>query len=95
VVKIVRVLWPRKVPRKRFSLKHVLVLRSKIFLRELTFSNTLSSNPKSSHSVGVGPNFSHKMLFYLRACTNFTAIFFIVQRHGSMTMHDYVYHSSF
>ena len=34
-----------------------------IFLRELTLSSTLSSNPKSSHSVD--PQFSHKLLFYV------------------------------
>jgi hypothetical protein len=57
-----------------------------IFLRELTLSNTLSSNPKSSHSVD--PQFSHKLLSSI--FTNFTTNFFIVQRHGSMTIHDYV-----
>jgi hypothetical protein len=35
---------------------------TKIFLRELTLSNTLSSNPKSSRSVDLA--FSHKLLFY-------------------------------
>ena len=38
-------------------------LRTEIFLRELTLSSTLSSNPKSSHSVD--PQFFHKLLFYL------------------------------
>ena len=38
-------------------------LRTEIFLRELTLSSTLSSNPKSSHSVD--PQFSHKLLFYV------------------------------
>ena len=53
-------------------------LRTEIFLRELTLSSTLSSNPKSSHSVD--PQFSHKLLFF----TKFTTNFFIVQRHGWM-----------
>ena len=35
---------------------------TEIFLRELALSNTLSSNPKSSCSVGLA--FSHKLLFY-------------------------------
>ena len=38
-------------------------LRTEIFLRELTLSSTLSSNPKSSHSVD--PQFSHKLVFYV------------------------------
>ena len=38
-------------------------LRTEIFLRELTLSSTLSSNPKSSHSVD--PQFPHKLLFYV------------------------------
>ena len=38
-------------------------LRTEIFLRELTLSSTLSSNPKSSYSVD--PQFSHKLLFYV------------------------------
>ena len=42
---------------------HLACLGSEIFLRELTLSSTLSSNPKSSHSVD--PQFSHKLLFYL------------------------------
>ena len=50
-------------------------LRTEIFLRELTLSSTLNPNPKSSHSVD--PQFSHKLLFIF---TNFTIIFFIVQR---------------
>ena len=35
---------------------------TEIFLRELALSNTLSSNPKSSRSVGLA--FSHKLVFY-------------------------------
>ena len=35
---------------------------TEIFLRELALLNTLSSNPKSSRSVGLA--FSHKLLFY-------------------------------
>ena len=35
---------------------------TEIFLRELALLNTLSSNPKSSRSVGLV--FSHKLLFY-------------------------------
>jgi hypothetical protein len=35
---------------------------TEIFLRELALLNTLSSNPKSSLSVGLA--FSHKLLFY-------------------------------
>ena len=38
-------------------------LTTEIFLRELTLSSTLDSNPKSSHYVD--PQFSHKLLFYL------------------------------
>ena len=38
-------------------------LRTEIFLRELTLSSTLSSNPKSSHSVV--PQFFHKLVFYV------------------------------
>jgi hypothetical protein len=64
---------------------HFTCLGTEIFVRELTLSNTLSSNPKSSHSVD--PQFFHKLLLYLHY--NFTTNFFIVQRHGSMTIHDY------
>ena len=35
---------------------------TEIFLRELALLNTLSSNPKSSRSVGLA--FSHKLLFF-------------------------------
>ena len=54
---LVCVLWPDIVH------SHKACLRSEIFWRELILSSTLSSNPKSSHSVY--PQFSHKMLFYL------------------------------
>jgi hypothetical protein len=37
-------------------------LATKIFLRELILSNTLSFNPKGSRSVDLA--FSHKLLFY-------------------------------
>ena len=42
---------------------HFPCLGTEIFLRELTLSNTLSSNPKSSRSIDV--QFSHKLQFYL------------------------------
>jgi hypothetical protein len=42
---------------------HFPFLGTEIFLRELTLSNTLSSNPKSSRSVDL--QFSHKLQFYL------------------------------
>ena len=35
---------------------------TEIFLQELALLNTLSSNPKSSRSVGLA--FSHQLLFY-------------------------------
>ena len=38
-------------------------LRTEIFLRELTLSSTLSSNPKSSHSIDS--QFSRKLLFHV------------------------------
>ena len=64
---------------------HFTCLGTEIFLRELTLSNTLSLNPKSSRSVD---------LHFLTNCnfifTNFTTTFFIVQQHGSMTTNDYV-----
>jgi hypothetical protein len=42
---------------------HFPCLGTEIFLRELTLSNTLSSNPKSSRSIDL--QFSHKLQFYL------------------------------
>jgi hypothetical protein len=42
---------------------HFTHLGTEIFLRELTLSNMLSSNPKSSRSVDL--QFSHKLQFYL------------------------------
>jgi hypothetical protein len=59
---------------------HFPCLGTEIFLRQLTLSNTLSSNPKSFRSIDL--HFSHKLQFIF---TNFTTNFFIVQRHGSMT----------
>jgi hypothetical protein len=57
-----RLLWPRKVPRKRFSFP--MSWNWDIFMGTNTFdSNTLSSNPKSSRSVD--PQFFHKLLFYI------------------------------
>ena len=54
--------------------------------RNIFTGTKLSSNPKISRFVD--PHFSYKLLFYLH---EFHAIyFFIVQRHGSMTTHDYV-----
>jgi hypothetical protein len=66
---------------------HFPCLGTDIFLRELTPSNTLSSDPKSSRSVDL--QFSHKLQFNF-IFTNFTTTFFVVQRHGSMTTNDYV-----
>jgi hypothetical protein len=45
------------------ALPLVLEVGTEILLRELTLSNTLSSNPKSSRSVDLP--FSHKLQFYL------------------------------
>ena len=59
---------------------HFTHLGTEIFLRELTLSNTLSLNPKSSRSIDL--EFSHKLQFHDNV--------FIVQRHGSMTTNDYV-----
>ena len=56
---------------------HFACLGTEIFLRELTLSSTLSSNPKSSRSVDL--QFLHKLLFYLH---KFYDKFFIVQRHA-------------
>ena len=56
---------------------HFVCLGTEIFLRELTLSSTLSSNPKSSRSVDL--QFLHKLLFYIH---KFYDKFFIVQRHG-------------
>ena len=56
---------------------HFACLGTKIFLRELTLSSTLSSNPKSSRSVDL--QFFNKLLFYLH---KYYDKFFIVQRHG-------------
>ena len=42
---------------------HSTCLGTELFLPELTFSSTLSSNPKSSCSAD--PQFSHELLFYL------------------------------
>ena len=56
---------------------HFACLGTEIFLRELTLSSTLSSNPKSSRCVDL--QFFHKLLFYLQ---KFYDKFFIVQRHG-------------
>ena len=58
-----RLLWPRKVSRKRFSF-HVWgsCLRTEI-LRELILYKKLNSNPKSSRTLDL--QFSHKLLFYL------------------------------
>ena len=64
---------------------HFACLGTEIFLRELTLSSTLSSNPKSSRSVDL--QFLHKLLFYLH---KFYDKFFIVQRHRWMKIHDYV-----
>jgi hypothetical protein len=47
---------------------HYACLGTEIFLRELTLSSTLSSNPKTSRAVNT--QFSHKMLFYLRQFHN-------------------------
>ena len=55
----------------------IACLGTEIFVRELTLSSALSSNPKSSRSVDL--QFLHKLLFYLH---KFYDKFFIVQRHG-------------
>jgi hypothetical protein len=60
---------------------------TEIFLRELTLSNTLSSNPKSSRSADLVRSFLTNCNFIF---TNFKTNVFIVQRHGSMTTNDYV-----
>ena len=55
---------------------HFACLGTEIFLWELTFSSTLSSNPKSSRNVDL--QFFHKLLFYLH---KFYDKLLIVQRH--------------
>jgi hypothetical protein len=65
---------------------HLACLGTKIFLPERTRASTLSSNLQTSAPLTC--SFLANCYFIF---TNFTANFFIVQRYGLMTTHDYIY----
>jgi hypothetical protein len=79
-----RLLWPRKVPRKRFSLS--MSWNWNIFMGTNTFE----------HAEFKSENFPHRRPAVFSQTAILSSLisqqinFFIVQRHGSMTTNDYV-----
>ena len=65
---------------------HFTCLGTEIFLRELTLSSTLSSNPKSSRIVDL--KYFHKLLFYLHKF--YDKFFHCSTTQVNEDIHDYV-----